>query len=64
MEKYALTITYSNDDFKVAAIETIEGQTLIELCARFPLIIVQLSQKIALEKERKKFFQGDDDIPF
>ncbi len=63
MEKFTLTITYSNDDFKVAATETIKGQTLVELCSRFPLIIVQLSEKIAREKLLKQS-EDDDDIPF
>lgn len=59
-KRFLLTISYSTEDFKVAAVETIQGDTLIEICARLPLIVARIAD---FEKEKEKVIE-DDDIPF
>lgn len=61
MKKFKLMLYRSSEEIPASNIEVIEGDSLIEICSKFPLLIAQISERIMKEELAKVI---DDDIPF
>ena len=62
IKQYELCLTYRNG--KEFEMDKVEGDSMIEVLAKFLLVIVQVQER--REKERRRIALGnvDDDIPF
>lgn len=62
--KYILTLTTVDEDSKLY-VDQIQAEKMVELCARFPLMVsVHMRQEAEREIEKMKMKMIEDDIPF
>lgn len=61
-KKIELTMTVRDEkSFKIDSCNTIKGDSLIEICAKFPLVIADIARTLQEENARELV---DDNIPF
>lgn len=63
---FTLTISVKNplNSLRLIHHESIESDSLTELCAKIPFVIVKVQEKLQEEYDRHKIIINDDDIPF
>ena len=60
MKQFELRLV-QRDGPKIIFHEIIEGDSLIEVCSKIPLLIINIQQR---EQDELKRMEVDDDIPF
>lgn len=64
MKRLSISLTYREKDGQLKSYDTVEGDTLIEVTAKFIQVIAQVSDAIKREEINELRQSIDDDIPF